>query len=58
LSLERRSGLRALLAIALLSPAVPAVAQKTDVIELVNGDRVTGEIKTYDQGRLTVDTSH
>ena len=25
---------------------------------LLNGDRVTGEIKYYKQGRLTVDTTH
>ncbi len=58
MNLERRPGLRALIALALLSPALPAFAQKNDVIELANGDRVTGEIKMYDQGRLTVDTSH
>ncbi len=47
-----------LIALALLSPSLPALAQKTDVVTLVNGDRVTGEIKTYGSGRLTVDTSH
>jgi uncharacterized protein DUF481 len=34
-----------------------ASAQKTDIIMLENGDRITGEIKSYSQGRLTVDTS-
>ncbi|HEX7251475.1 MAG TPA: DUF481 domain-containing protein [Thermoanaerobaculia bacterium] len=32
-------------------------AQKTDVIVLDNGDRLTGEIKAYGKGRLTLDTS-
>ncbi len=39
-------------------PAATAFAQKTDVVVLLNSDRTTGEIKSYDQGRLTVDTSH
>ncbi len=49
---------RALLAALLLACSVSALAQKTDIIELSNGDRVTGEIKYYSSGRLTVDTSH
>ncbi|HWZ85385.1 MAG TPA: DUF481 domain-containing protein [Thermoanaerobaculia bacterium] len=36
--------------------APPALAQKTDVIVLANGDRVTCEIKSYSLGRLTVST--
>lgn len=55
---ERRSRRGALLALALLVPGAPLLAQKTDVIVLVNGDQVTGEIKSYASGRLTVDTSH
>jgi hypothetical protein len=47
----------ALGAVFMLSGGV-ALAQKTDVITLSNGDRVTGEIKSYASGRLTVDTSH
>ena len=35
-----------------------ALAQKTDVVVLSNGDRITGEIKAYGGGKLTVDTSH
>jgi len=35
-----------------------AYAQKTDVVVLKNGDRVTGEIKAYGSGKLTLDTSH
>ncbi len=49
---------RALLAALLLAINAAALAQKTDVIVLSNGDRVTGEIKSYAAGRLTVDTSH
>src|SRR5450432_134147 len=33
-----------------------ALAQKTDVIVLFNGDHVTGEIKSYATGRLSVET--
>jgi hypothetical protein len=36
--------------------AAPALGQKTDVIVLFNGDRVTCEIKSYSQGRLSVST--
>ena len=35
-------GKAALLALALTAAASPLLAQKTDVITLVNGDRVTG----------------
>jgi hypothetical protein len=44
-------------ALLFLLSAAEAVAQKTDVIVLENGDRLTGEIKAYSEGRLTVDTS-
>ncbi len=37
--------------------SVPLLAQKDDVLTLLNGDRFTGEIKSYSQGRLSVDTS-
>jgi putative salt-induced outer membrane protein YdiY len=37
--------------------ASPAVAQKTDVVEMGNGDRYTGEIKGYNEGRVSLDTS-
>jgi len=49
---------KACLAVAALLAAAPLLGQKTDVIVLQNGDRITGEIKSYDQGRLTVDTAH
>jgi hypothetical protein len=39
-----------------LGLAAPAFAQRTDVIELFNGDRVTGEIKSYSAGRITMET--
>jgi hypothetical protein len=51
-------GKAALIALALLAAAFPLLAQKTDVVTLSNGDRITGEIKSYASGRLTVDTSH
>lgn len=38
-----------------ISPA--ALAQKTDVIILNNGDRVTGEIKTFERGQLRLSTT-
>lgn len=40
----------------LFALAGTALAQKTDVIVLFNGDHVTGEIKTYAAGRLSVET--
>lgn len=46
----------ATLALALTPGAAPLFAQKTDVIIMVNGDHVTGEIKTLDRGRLTYKT--
>jgi hypothetical protein len=42
------------LSVAGVRDAVAAV--KTDVIELVNGDRITCEIKKLDRGKLTVNT--
>ena len=38
--------------------ALPALAQKTDVVKLVNGDTLTCEIKSLDRGRLQVSTDH
>jgi hypothetical protein len=39
-----------------LMPA-PAQAQgKTDVVTLANGDRITGEVKRLERGRLVFDT--
>ena len=38
------------------SAASPAFAQKTDVVELINGDRITCEIQKLDRGKLSVKT--
>jgi hypothetical protein len=43
-------------ALVLLFTAAPAAAQKTDVVVLVNGDRITGEVKLLSRGRLQVST--
>jgi hypothetical protein len=52
---RRRTSVRAVLAGALfLLLAFPALAQKTDVIETTGGDRFTGEIKSYGEGRLLI----
>jgi hypothetical protein len=39
-----------------LAAAAPAAAQKTDIVELANGDRITCEIQKLDRGKLTVKT--
>jgi hypothetical protein len=36
--------------------AAPALAQKTDVVTLANGDRITGEITRLERGRLEFST--
>ena len=36
--------------------ATPALAQKTDVVTLLNGDRITGEVSTLNRGRLEYKT--
>jgi putative salt-induced outer membrane protein YdiY len=45
-----------LLMLLMLGISPPALAQKTDLIYLENGDRVTGEIKELQQGQLRVKT--
>ena len=48
-----------LLSIGLLaSAALPAWAQKTDVVTLLNGDRFTCEVELLEQGRLKVSTDN
>ena len=47
-----------LLAVGLGGLAPAALAQKTDVVTLMNGDKITGEIKSYKEGRLSVDTPY
>lgn len=42
----------------LLSVARPAWAQRTDVVVLVNGDRITGEIVKLDRGQLQFKTDN
>ena len=51
-----KAGLSACLMLCLL--ALPAWAQKTDIVTLVNGDTLTGEIKLLERGRLQVSTDH
>ncbi len=39
--------------------SIPALARdKTDVVILKNGDRVTGEIKSLDRGKMSLSTDH
>jgi hypothetical protein len=49
------AGLAAALAIIALSEGT-AYAQKTDVVTLANGDRITGEVSKLDRGRLEYKT--
>ena len=49
---------RLLAALWIFGLAAVAAAQKTDVLTLNNGDRVTCEIKSYSNGYLTVSTDH
>lgn len=53
-------GLRGLLALAALLAIAPVAAarDKIDVITMDNGDRITGEIKSLQQGVLTVSTDN
>ncbi len=52
----RSSPKHGLLALGLLACAGPAWADKTDMVYLRNGDRVTCEIKNLERGRLKVST--
>ena len=53
----QRIHFRVALALAILvAGAPPAFAAKTDIVELINGDRITCEIKKLDRGKLTVKT--
>ena len=51
-----RHACAALAVLALCAHALPALAQKTDVVTLANGDRITGEIKRLERGRLEFST--
>jgi hypothetical protein len=55
-SRRHRAGALALLLVAFLLTPIPLAAQKTDVVILRNGDRITGEIKQLALGRLTYST--
>ena len=48
--------MRAAVCALLLLTATPAFAQKTDVITLQNGDRITGEVKRLDRGQVEFST--
>jgi hypothetical protein len=48
--------MRAAVCVLVLLVAAPAFAQKTDVITLQNGDRITGEVKRLDRGRVEFST--
>lgn len=50
------AGVFAGLVLSLLVPAGVAVAAKTDVVELVNGNEVTGEVKSLEFGTLRYST--
>ncbi len=50
--------LRTLIVVLLSLISQQALADKTDVIYLKNGDRVTGEIKSLLRGKLTFSTDH
>jgi len=47
-----------LLTIALLLAASPALAQRTDELVLYNGNTITGELKSLQQGKLRFKTDH
>jgi hypothetical protein len=49
---------RAFIVLALVLPAAsPAWAQKTDIVTLQNGDRMTGDIKGLSRGKLELETN-
>ena len=48
----------AFVGIVLVASASPAFAEKTDVVVLRNGDRMTGEVQSLDRGKLTFKTDH
>jgi hypothetical protein len=56
----RRRSVLAILALGALAPAAckaPPSREKTDTIQLTNGDRITGEIKNLEQGKLRLKTN-
>jgi len=53
-----RFSIRTILPLVLLLGGVPAWADKTDIVYLKNGDRVTGEVKGLERARLEFSTDH
>ena len=53
-----RTHVHTLLAAGLVLFASPALAQRTDVIVLWNGNTITGEVKGMQQGQLRFKTDH
>ncbi|HEY6641899.1 DUF481 domain-containing protein [Povalibacter sp.] len=53
---NRRGHLRLWLTLAVMLPAVACGREKVDVIHLLNGDRVTGEIIALEYGQLSIGT--
>ena len=51
-----RNSARWIACLAFLAGSVPALADKTDIVHLRNGDRVTCEIKKLERGQLKVST--
>ena len=54
----RAAALTCIAACCLLVSAPLAAAPKTDVVDLINGDRITGEIKGMEHNRLRFSTDH
>jgi len=50
--------LRMLLVVMLLAPGAARAAPKTDVVVLVSGDHITGEIKSLEYNKLKFSTDH
>jgi hypothetical protein len=53
-----RFRLNALLTVAFLLAANSALAQRTDELVLYNGNTITGEVKSLQQGKLKFKTDH
>lgn len=49
---------RTFLLLVLAALSLPAWAAKTDIVYLKNGDRLTGEVKNLDRGKLAFKTDH
>ena len=56
--LARTMAIQILMTLMLMTQSILAYAEKTDVVYLNNGDRVTGEIKSLFRGRLEFKTNH